>query len=180
MLGSSPFARRYLGNRIFSFFSSGYLDVSVHLVSFHTLIVWGMDTWGLLKWVSPFGHRRVNGYLLLLVAFAACRVLLRLLVPRHSPYALSCLTRNIYYYFFLICYVIYYYYFQFSRFYFLNLFTILKLSFCFDLCDRWWRWGESNSWPPACKAGALPTELHPHVKLYIYFTGFAYLTGFPA
>ena len=27
----------------------------------------------------------------------------------------------------------------------------------------WWRWGESNSWPPACKAGALPTELHPHV-----------------
>ena len=27
---------------------------------------------------------------------------------------------------------------------------------------RWWRWGESNSWPPACKAGALPAELRPH------------------
>ena len=27
----------------------------------------------------------------------------------------------------------------------------------------WWRWGESNSWPPACKAGALPAELHPHI-----------------
>ena len=27
----------------------------------------------------------------------------------------------------------------------------------------WWRWGESNSWPPACKAGALPAELHPHL-----------------
>ena len=27
----------------------------------------------------------------------------------------------------------------------------------------WWRWRDSNSWPPACKAGALPTELHPHV-----------------
>ena len=27
----------------------------------------------------------------------------------------------------------------------------------------WWRWGESNPWPPACKAGALPAELHPHV-----------------
>ena len=26
----------------------------------------------------------------------------------------------------------------------------------------WWRWGGSNPWPPACKAGALPTELHPH------------------
>ena len=25
-----------------------------------------------------------------------------------------------------------------------------------------WRWRDSNSWPPACKAGALPTELHPH------------------
>ena len=36
----------------------------------------------------------------------------------------------------------------------------------------WWRWGESNSWPPACKAGALPTELHPHIRsgsLYLLF-----------
>ena len=30
----------------------------------------------------------------------------------------------------------------------------------------WWRWGESNSWPPACKAGALPAELHPHRCLF--------------
>ena len=28
---------------------------------------------------------------------------------------------------------------------------------------RWWRWWESNPWPPACRAGALPAELHPHV-----------------
>ena len=27
---------------------------------------------------------------------------------------------------------------------------------------RWWRWWESNPWPPACRAGALPAELHPH------------------
>ena len=26
-----------------------------------------------------------------------------------------------------------------------------------------WRWWDSNPWPPACRAGALPTELHPHV-----------------
>ena len=26
-----------------------------------------------------------------------------------------------------------------------------------------WRWGDSNPWPPACKAGALPTELHPQI-----------------
>ena len=24
-----------------------------------------------------------------------------------------------------------------------------------------WRWWDSNPWPPACRAGALPTELHP-------------------
>ena len=28
---------------------------------------------------------------------------------------------------------------------------------------RGWRWWDSNPWPPACRAGALPTELHPHV-----------------
>ena len=27
----------------------------------------------------------------------------------------------------------------------------------------WWRWRESNPWPPACRAGALPAELHPHI-----------------
>ena len=26
----------------------------------------------------------------------------------------------------------------------------------------WWTWGDSNPRPPACKAGALPTELHAH------------------
>ena len=31
-----------------------------------------------------------------------------------------------------------------------------------------WRWRDSNSWPPACKAGALPTELHPHRDKYSY------------
>ena len=34
------------------------------------------------------------------------------------------------------------------------------------MCDFWWRWGESNSWPPACKAGALPAELHPQIFAY--------------
>ena len=31
---------------------------------------------------------------------------------------------------------------------------------------RWWRWWESNPWPPACRAGALPAELHPHLGLF--------------
>ena len=29
----------------------------------------------------------------------------------------------------------------------------------------WWRLAGSNRWPPACKAGALPAELNPHIKL---------------
>ena len=29
--------------------------------------------------------------------------------------------------------------------------------------DVWWRLRESNPWPPACKAGALPAELNPRL-----------------
>ena len=32
-----------------------------------------------------------------------------------------------------------------------------------------WRRRDSNSWPPACKAGALPTELRPHNKPSLMF-----------
>ena len=28
----------------------------------------------------------------------------------------------------------------------------------------WWRLPGSNRWPPACKAGALPAELTPHIR----------------
>ena len=35
------------------------------------------------------------------------------------------------------------------------------ISFIFT--HHWWRWRESNPWPPACRAGALPAELHPHL-----------------
>ena len=35
----------------------------------------------------------------------------------------------------------------------------------------WWRLAGSNRWPPACKAGALPAELNPHISsLYNYQT----------
>ena len=64
-LGSFHFARRYFENRIFSFFSSGYLDVSVHQLFPLVAMYLQQDTWGLLKWVSPFGYSRINGYLLL-------------------------------------------------------------------------------------------------------------------
>ena len=36
----------------------------------------------------------------------------------------------------------------------------------------WWRWRDSNSWPPACRAGALPAELHPR-SYFLAFSGFS-------
>ena len=35
----------------------------------------------------------------------------------------------------------------------------------------WWRLRESNPWPPACKAGALPAELNPHIRNWVPFSG---------
>ena len=35
--------------------------------------------------------------------------------------------------------------------------------------SNWWRWWDSNPWPPACRAGALPAELHPH-KGFCFFS----------
>ena len=39
----------------------------------------------------------------------------------------------------------------------------------FRFFNRWWRWRESNPWPPACRAGALPAELHPHILYEVYW-----------
>ena len=45
--------------------------------------------------------------------------------------------------------------------------TIVDSTFRFAVralrIENWWRWWGSNPWPPACRAGALPAELHPHV-----------------
>ena len=42
----------------------------------------------------------------------------------------------------------------------------LKSFLCllsFSKESKWWRLAGSNRWPPACKAGALPAELNPHL-----------------
>lgn len=62
---------------------------------------------------------------------------------------------------FLACFTV-----QFSR---CRLPTFFKVRLkCSDSCPNtsiwsWWRLPDSNRWPPACKAGALPAELNPHV-----------------
>ena len=53
------------------------------------------------------------------------------------------------------------------------------LLFCWDaICSfGWWRLAGSNRWPPACKAGALPAELNPHVVVDASSVSFASTCG---
>ena len=75
-----------------SFSSSGYLDVSVRRVPLHALWI-GAWMHGVLP--CGFPHSDTCGSMGICPSpqlFAACRVFHRLLVPRHPPCALSCLT----------------------------------------------------------------------------------------
>ena len=67
-LGSFPFARRYSGNRCFFLFLR-VLRCFSSPGSLPYVMDWRMDTWCLLKWVSPFRNLRIKGYLLLPEAY---------------------------------------------------------------------------------------------------------------
>ena len=74
-----------------SFSSSGYLDVSVHRVPFHTLWI---GVWIHEVFSCGFPHSDICGSRNICFSpqlFAAYHVFLRLLVPRHPPCALFCL-----------------------------------------------------------------------------------------
>ena len=75
-----------------SFFSSGYLDVSVHRVPFHTLWI---GVWMTGVCPAGFPHSEIAGSRNICFSptlIAAYHVFHRLLVPRHPPCALSSLT----------------------------------------------------------------------------------------
>ena len=75
-----------------SFSSSGYLDVSVHRVPFHTLWI---GVWIHEGFSCRFPHSDICGSMDICSSpqlFAAYHVFHRLLVPRHPPCALFCLT----------------------------------------------------------------------------------------
>ena len=79
---------------IFSFFSSGYLDVSVHRVP--TVYLWIQYTVTEV-YSAGFPHSEIRGSKDICSSpqlIAAYHVFLRLLVPRHPPCALSSLTNN--------------------------------------------------------------------------------------
>ena len=76
----------------FSFSSSGYLDVSVHRVPFHTLWI---GVWIPGVFPGGFPHSEISGSSDICSSpklFAAYHVFHRLLVPRHPPCALFCLA----------------------------------------------------------------------------------------
>ena len=76
----------------FSFFSSGYLDVSVPRVPLHTLWI---GVWIHEGFSCGFPHSDIRGSMDICSSprlFAAYHVFLRLLVPRHPPCALLRLT----------------------------------------------------------------------------------------
>ena len=76
----------------FSFFSSGYLDVSVPRVPYIQLFIHCMLT---EVYSARFPHSDITGSMDICSSpalFAAYHVLHRLLVPRHPPYALISLT----------------------------------------------------------------------------------------
>ena len=75
-----------------SFFSSGYLDVSVHRVPHHNLWI---QLWLTELSSAGFPHSDIHGSIDICSSpwlFAAYHVFLRLLVPRHPPCALISLT----------------------------------------------------------------------------------------
>ena len=76
------------------FSSSGYLDVSVHRVPFHTLWI---GVWMTGVCPAGFPHSEISGSSDICsspLLIAAYHVFHRLLVPRHPPYALISITNS--------------------------------------------------------------------------------------
>ena len=93
--GLFPFRSPLLWKSHVVFSSSGYLDVSVHRVPFHTLWI---GVWILEVCSSGFPHSDISGSMDICSSpklFAAYHVFHRLLVPRHPPCALSSITNSL-------------------------------------------------------------------------------------
>ena len=95
-LGSSPFARRYLGNRFFFLFLGvlrGFSSPSVPSTTYLFSRRYLKFTLGGFPHSEIHGSKPACGSPRHIVAY---HVLHRLLVPRHSPYALKNLTGEMY------------------------------------------------------------------------------------
>ena len=168
---------------------------------------WLKDTWGLLKWVSPFRDLRIKGYLLLPEAFRSLSRLSSALSAKAST--LRSFLLDLVYSFYsvrnwvfafnnadriasilnfrsfgLVVNFVYdilgcldkksfsskssVWSFQGTIANFVRIRNCFAISVKRNVLQFQWRWWDSNSWPPACKAGALPTELHPHSCSFLH------------
>ena len=108
-LGSFAFARRYLQNRFFFLLLWVLRCFSSPRLPAHTLFIHVRSTGLFLP--ARFPHSDSHGSKLICSSpwiFAAYHVLLRLSVPRHSPYALCSLTSLTFVKSFLIGFLLYY------------------------------------------------------------------------
>lgn len=163
------------------FFSSGYLDISVPRVRFQHL--WIQYWIPLARWVSPFGHRRINACCQLPDAFrrlprpsspltAKASTVYACSLDHITPSRLEVTPNDA----FAVASTTHLGSFEPKR---LSLVYVFKehdaglnaapfrQSWCAQLLPRpiWWSQSGSNRRPPACKAGALPAELWPHAPL---------------
>ena len=115
--------------------------------------------------------------------FAACRVFLRPPAPRHPPRALLRLTLHYFRLAWLHNGFLLLLTYSDSRccscFCFLSRYSVFKVR-AHDSFRHEWRLRDSNSRPPACKAGALPTELSPLLAFSLFFFLIPAATCFPA
>ena len=153
-----------------------------------------MDTWGLLMQVSPFRYLRINGYLHLPEAFRSLSRLSSAPSAKAFPlcsYLLDLFAKLSFKLFRNVVAILHFLFgiflssiilsrfnwlFYFSLFSFQGTVINIMLVYFFKrLFPFKWRLRDSNSWPPACKAGALPTELNPHI--IFFFTTFFSKSG---
>lgn len=113
--------------------------------SFHTLCIYA---WMTTSSVDGLPHSGICGSKIVCISpqlIAACHAFHRHLVPRHPLCALCSLTTLA-----IVKEPIYW--------------NISTINFRYS---QWWRWPDSNGRPTACKAVALPAELHPLSKFKI-------------
>ena len=161
-LGFFPFARRYLGNRIFFLFLRVLRCFSSPGSPPYTMYSC-MDTWALPQ--AGFPIRKSLDQRLLAPPQSLSQLTTSFIGSQRQgihptlflTWPFHFLRENVTFLLLLLIKIS-------SRWPYFRIFYDMQFSMCkaqYKLC-KWWRQGGSNSWLPACKAGALPAELCPH------------------
>ena len=169
VFSSSHFAHHYFGNHIrFLFLALLRCFSSCRSPSYPMNS--DKNTAGLPRWVAPFGNLRIKAHL------PAPRSLSQAITSfvaswyqgiHQTPFSISqnlftvkaiCFIKLINQIKIVVTLNYIYKYFKDHK----KIFTPFTNTNSSNFIKKiWWRWAESNRWPSACKADALPAELHP-------------------